>query len=408
MGVQILYQTFGCFNINMRLPDFIRENSPLIISEWEGFAKTLAPAANMNRLQLRDHIEAILAFIAKDIESTQTSSEQVKKSHGKSDNPEESTDSAAETHGDVRHDEGFDIIEMISEYRALRSSIVKLWTKVQRVLSHEDVLDLTRFNESIDQALTESVARFVAKVDYSKDLLLGVLGHDIRSPLGAIKMSAQLMSRIGALNGKQADLAIQIDGCASRITDIVSNLLDLTRARQGIGLPIIKKPMDIGIVAQRLGDEMRIQYPDRTILLETAGYTEGEWDITRIGQLFSNLMGNALQYGSKNTPINVTVMGGAKEVIISVHNEGSPIPPTKLTTIFDPFTRGVADGNKATEASNLGLGLFISREIVFSHGGSIKAISNEKEGTTFTVRLPKVIKKFQESANLKLTAAPVS
>jgi len=156
----------------MRLSAFIHENKELIIGEWENFARTLAPAANMSRLQLRDHVDAILSFVVKDIESSQTSSEQVRKSHGKSDNPEESKDSAAEIHGDIRQDEGFDIIQMGSEYRALRSSIIKLWTRVQRVLSDEDVLDLTRFNESIDQALAESVVRFVKKVDYSRDLLL--------------------------------------------------------------------------------------------------------------------------------------------------------------------------------------------------------------------------------------------
>ncbi len=98
-------------------------------------------------------------------------------------------DTAAEVHGTVRHDNGYNIMEMVSEYRALRARIIKLWTNQNRLLSDEDVVDLTRFNESIDQALSESVAKFSEKVDQSKDLLLGVLGHDIRNPLATIHMS---------------------------------------------------------------------------------------------------------------------------------------------------------------------------------------------------------------------------
>lgn len=143
----------------MQLSEFIHKYRIHIIKEWERFALTLSPASNLTKLQLRDHIEEILEFIAKDIDTAQSHSEQIKKSHGESDS-QNVEDSAAETHGDLRQEEGFDLVEMISEYRALRTSIIKLWTESQGVLTNEDVSDLVRFNESIDQALAESVARF--------------------------------------------------------------------------------------------------------------------------------------------------------------------------------------------------------------------------------------------------------
>ncbi len=374
----------------MRLANFIRENKQPIIAEWEGFARTLTPAANMTNVQLRDHIEQILFFVTEDLDSPQTKRQQINKSHGKSDN-ENDEESAAEIHGKIRHDEGFDIIQMVSEYRALRSSVIKLWTNANRTLSDEDVVDLIRFNESIDQALAESVVKFTNKVDYSKDLLLGVLGHDIRSPLGAMNMCAQLIPIVGALNEKQQELTSQIISSSTRISDIVSNLLDLTSARAGTGLPILKAAMDIGILARQVVDEMQIQYPDRAISSAITGDVQGEWDATRIGQLFSNLIGNAVQYGAKLSPIDVIIKEDSAGVIISIHNDGDPIPPTQLTTLFHSFTRGKSDGNQAGGVtSNLGLGLFITKEIVIAHEGTIKVISNEKEGTTFSVRLPKI------------------
>ncbi len=373
----------------MRLADFIRANTTPIIAEWESFARTLTPAANMTRAQLRDHIEQILSFIATDLETPQSDRQQIKKSHGKSDS-ENDTDSAAEIHGDIRHDEGFDIVQMVSEYRALRSSVIKLWTSSNRTLSDTDVVDLVRFNEAIDQSLAESVVKFTVKVDYTKDLLLGILGHDIRSPLGAMSMCAQLLPRTGTLNDKQTQLVTQIVDSGVRISDIVQNLLDFTRARIGTGLPILKIFMDIGTLAQQVIGETQIQYPERSILLETTGDMKGEWDSTRIGQLFSNLIGNAVQYGAKNLPITVSLHADAQCVTITIHNSGEPIPPKQLNRLFHSFTRGAnASSSIDSSTANLGLGLFITKEIVAAHEGSIKVISNKKEGTTFTVQLPR-------------------
>ena len=133
----------------------------------------------MTKLALRDHIEEILTFVAADLESPQTKSEQVAKSHGL--NPDESdfTRSAAEAHASLRLTDGFDIDQMVSEYRALRASVVKQWTSRQRQLVDTDLDDLTRFNEAMDQAMAESVAHYTKEIEYSRNLFLGVLGHDL-------------------------------------------------------------------------------------------------------------------------------------------------------------------------------------------------------------------------------------
>jgi signal transduction histidine kinase len=375
----------------MRLPEFIRSNLPAIVDEWTAFASSLTPVANsMSELQLKDHIQQILIFIADDIASSQSAQEQIKKSHGKSDANGEDADTASEIHGGIRHADGFDMVQMVSEYRALRASIIKLWTKEKNVLTDSDLIDLTRFHEAIDQSLAESVARFMEKVTYSKDLLFGILGHDIRSPLGAITMSAELLDRVGPMNDKQSQLTSQLKGSANRILNIVTDLLDLTRAKLGSGLPVHPEKMSVKELGAEIVQEMQIQHPERSIAITETGDLDGVWDKARMGQVLSNLIGNAIQYGSKDKPVTVVLNGAPKNVIISVHNDGAPIPASQLATLFNSFTRGKDTTKEPTDvSSNLGLGLFISKEIIISHGGSLEVTSTKAEGTTFKISLPR-------------------
>jgi signal transduction histidine kinase len=378
----------------MRLSDFIRSHTALIISEWESFAQTLLPAAeDMSPLTLRNHISQILAFIVDDIESSQSGPEQIQKSHG--EGPKEIAEiktgnSVAEAHAALRLAGGFNMDQMVSEYRALRASVIKLWSAERTEMRGSDVMDLTRFNESIDQALTESICYYTKKVAHSRDLFLGILSHDLRNPLGAILASAELTLRIGALNDRQTMLLSQIVDSTQRVNEIVDHLLDLTRSRLGSGLPIIKGHMDFGFVSRQMTDEMRAAHPKRDITLEVTGKLEGEWDKARIGQVFSNLIGNAIQYSFRDTPIDVRIMGEDNGVMLSVHNQGNSIQPAKLAGIFDALTRSVGqDGQEVEGSVNLGLGLYITKEIVVAHGGSINVTSTEKGGTTFTASFPR-------------------
>jgi signal transduction histidine kinase len=378
----------------IRLADFIHENTKQIVSEWEDFARTLIPAThNKTPLALRDHIQEILIFIIRDIKSSQTKLEQIQKSQGKKGKSPKPT--AAETHAALRLAGGFDIDQMISEYRALRACVIKLWSKANPYMNSTDILDLTRFNESIDQELAESVSHYTHKVSYSKDLFMGILSHDLRTPLNVILMSAQLLLNNGALDkrktldDRQTMLASQIFESTSRITTIVDDLLHVTRARFGSGLPVIRAPMDMGYVSRQLVDEMRAAYPTRIIILEVLGNVKGEWDKARIGQVFSNLIGNAVQYSFKDSAIKVSVEGTSDDVLLSVNNDGVAIPPEKLETIFDALTRASIDEGDHPSSVNLGLGLYITKDIVVSHGGTIDVTSSEGNGTTFTARFPR-------------------
>lgn len=387
----------------MRLAAFIRANMTSIIHEWENFARTLVVSNNSSSpLALRDHIEEILLFIAADIQSPQTKQEQKQKSHGNQVPEEIST--AAEVHASVRLAGGFDMEQMVSEYRSLRASVIRLWEEQQTEFKASDFTDFIRFNEALDQQITESIHHYTKKLDYSRGLFIGILSHDLRNPLGAIHMSAELLLKIGEMKERDEMLVQQIVTSTDRVVEIVSHLRDLTMARLGSGLPVVRHAMDMGYAARVLVEEMRAVHPDHTFTLEVIGDARGEWDRPRIGQVFSNLLGNAVQYGFKDMPIRVTVKGRAEEVILSVHNDGIPIPPDSIGRIFDSLTRGeLKDGVSMEGSINLGLGLFITKEIVLAHGGVIGVTSSEKDGTLFNVRFPRTARTL-----LPETPAPIA
>ncbi len=369
-----------------RLPRFIAENVELIVGEWEAFARTLMPiSATMTPHALRDHIYQILAFIVPDMETSQTAEQQKGKSHGSQDE----TNTAAETHAALRLAGGFDIGQMVSEYRALRASVLKLWSRTSPPFDAQDIEDVTRFNEAIDQELAESVNFYTRKVTQSRDLIAGILGHDLRGPLQAITLSAELALHMGKLSERQTMLIGKMLESGHRMEDLISNLLDVTRARFGSGLPIVRKMMNMGFIARQIVDEVQVVNPSRTLELTLSGNLMGEWDKARIGQVFSNLLGNAIQYGFQGSPIRVDLKGHPDAVILSVTNDGITIPAEKKGIIFDPLTRGLPDSNTMPPAGNLGLGLYITKEVVIAHGGTIEVTSSDLLGTMFTAVFPR-------------------
>jgi signal transduction histidine kinase len=376
----------------MRLAPYIRANAEQIIGEWEMFAATLVPAAEgMNSRALRNHIKQILAFVVDDIEAPQTDAEQITKSHGEKIKSVEN--SAAETHAALRLAGGFSLDEMVSEYRALRASVTKLWGKQLGTPTLMDFLDLTRFNEALDQALMESIRHYSRKLAASKDLFIGILSQDLTGSLNSVTVAAGLTLRIGRLHEGQMTLVSEIIDNSARGTATVAHLLDLTRARLGSGLPVVVEPVDLGFVSRKIVDEMRKHHQRRDFDVDISNNAEGNWDKARIAQLVSNLLDNAVRYSFADSRIGLRVRSDAEEVTLSVHNEGVPIPPHAIPAIFSSLNRATAlDGEVHPESVNLGLGLYIVEEIVTAHGGTIAVTSSEKDGTTFTARLPRCMK----------------
>jgi signal transduction histidine kinase len=217
------------------------------------------------------------------------------------------------------------------------------------------------------------------------DYILGIVGHDLRNPLGAVHMSAALLHTKGGLSGWQARAIERTRSSAGRMGRIISDLLSYTRTRLGNGIPIARRPASLDAIARKVVDELSAVNSGREIVVDVAGDVTGEWDPDRLEQVASNLVSNAIDHGDGG-PVWVEVAGGDPEAaVLRVRNGGPSIPPEVLGHLFEPFAR--PPDEKSKKASGLGLGLYIAREIVRGHGGDIAA-SSEAE-TIVTVRLPR-------------------
>jgi signal transduction histidine kinase len=376
----------------MRLATFIRTNLEAILQDWENFAATLVGSAHhVSQWELRDHAGAILNVIALDLETGQAVQEGIDKSRGLA--PSSGIDTAAEIHAAERLACGFTIEQLLSEFRALRAGVLRLWLSQENAASFgaAELDDIIRFNEAIDQAVAESVARYSTMLRESQNLFLAILGHDVRTPLGAISMNAQILQNDGTMPPRAATIAARILNSVKRVADIVSDLLDFSGSHLGDGIPVAPNPMDLTDMVRQVVDEARSFHPGRVIVLAIGGNLQVVWDQARMAQALANLIANAADHGTGGKPLRVSVIAvGDDHIELRVQNEGGAIPSTTLRTLFDPARRfAMRPASERAIGGNLGLGLYITREIVVAHGGGIEVTSSAAGGTTFVLRLPR-------------------
>jgi signal transduction histidine kinase len=386
-----------------RLAEFLHDNAVEILQAWDEFAATVShDGQTLDQAALRDHAAEILKTIALDLAQPQTAFQQDEK--GKGRGPRGRAATPAETHADTRMVAGFAVDAMITEYRALRASVLKIWAKAGGGTSPGDLTDLTRFNEAIDQSIAESVGRYTRQTGTAAELFIGILGHDIRNPVGTILLSSEVLVRTGQLTATQA---APITNAAIRIKGIIEQVVDFTRGQADGVMPVQRVPGDLADQLAKIMQETQVRHPTRVLRLECSGDFNGSWDEGRMGQLLSNLLANALLYGAPDSEVRVRMWGTAEQVCLSVHNHGAPIPPAEQHRIFQPLERGLqhrAD-EAGPESRGLGLGLYICREIVRAHGGSLHVDSGAAEGTTFTVSMPRAASPPQGGVAVKGHAA---
>lgn len=378
----------------MRLTMYIEKNRSEIVREWVRFAETLHPwAKGQSKKALRDHAEELLEAVAIDMGEPQTRAEGSTKSRGAK--AVGVLGRIGQSHASDRLQGGLTLEQLVSEYRALRASVLRGWEKH---LS-EGQGEITRFNEAIDEALAESSSRYSTTVNHTKDQFLGVLGHDLRNPLGAILMGSQVLMKSPTLGEREARVATRIFTSAQRMGRMVDDLLDLTRTRLGAGIPIKPKRMELKAVCEEVVAELQLMHPERKLRFTAKGQLHGSWDRDRISQVLSNLVANAIQHGGDGGLVSVMANSHGKDVAVHVHNGGRPIPKNAQQMLFEPMVRhqNTAATGPDLNTTGLGLGLYIAREIVRAHGGTITVSSTQKAGTTFSVMLPRRGPKQKES-----------
>jgi signal transduction histidine kinase len=360
-----------------------------IIAEWETFAETLGPVADkMSALALRDHAKEILETIAVDITTAQDLEGQRQKSKGNADSAD--SDSPAAVHGWLRHASNFSVVQLSAEYRALRSTVLRLWLSRMTTLSPDAADEMVRFNEAIDQALAESLVTFTARADKTRDLFLAVLGHDLRAPLATMGAAGAVLTHPKATQGGVAEMGASVVRATGMMNRMVEDLVSYTRTQMGGAIPVSLKFLDARKSCEIAVEDARSAYPGSRFDMVSSGDLQGRFDEVRLHQLLTNLLLNAAQYGEKGSPVSLESRVERDTIVIGVNNRGDVIPEESWSSIFDLLVQLPEEyGDDVRPRTSMGLGLFIAREIAEAHGGDISVASDADSGTTFTVRLPR-------------------
>jgi signal transduction histidine kinase len=250
-------------------------------------------------------------------------------------------------------------------------------------------LDMAR---AIANHVAAAIGRFSALRELEQtvrfnEIFTGMLGHDLRNPLGAIMAAAQMAVRRSEQGQLEKPLG-RIIKSSERMATMIDQLLDFTRVRVGEGIPIDPSACDLFVIMGQAVDELSHAHPSWRFSVERGpGDTTGIWDADRILQVFSNLVGNAVQHGSAEHGVSVSFDGSAPDqVSVRIHNVGA-IPAELLPRLFEPMAGG---DRRRSNSRGLGLGLYISREIVRAHGGEIQVATSGTDGTSFSLRLPRL------------------
>ncbi|HEX4341594.1 MAG TPA: PAS domain-containing sensor histidine kinase [Polyangiaceae bacterium] len=255
------------------------------------------------------------------------------------------------------------------------------FAKVTRDLTDRLAAEESRRDLAVQMAALAEKAR----IQEFQERFLGILGHDLRNPLASMDMGAALL-RQRTEDANSLRIIDRIQTSSLRMSRMIEQIIELTRSRLGGGLPINARPVDLEQVLLSMVEELRAAYPEQAIELSCEP-TTGHWDPDRLEQVFSNLVSNALAHGDPTKPVSIRLRREEGAVIVEIHNHGVPLTEELKARIFDPFRRGDRD-SRTQRTAGLGLGLYISNELVRAHGGRMEVESSTAEGTVFRVILP--------------------
>jgi len=355
------------------LTAFIRAHTHEIVDEWLSRVAQLPSAQGLPLHSLRDHVPAILDRLADAID--------------RRDQGPRPLEDLPEQHAALRYHEGYDLRQVVAEYRLLRHVIADLYTDHGDLSpdSRPKMKPLTVMHEAVDRAISEAVDQYAAERDRVRDRFIAILGHDLRDPLQAILFTANAqLARADDVDAATVKAAARTIKAATRMERMIADLLDFARGRLGGGFAVVPTRFDARDFISHTVHELAHAHPDRDIrcvLDNASGDFSVDWDRDRVAQVAANLIGNALVHGSD--PVSIQLTDEGDEIVIAVGNRGE-IPPDVVPRLFDPFVSDPPDSGR----SGLGLGLYIVQQIAHAHGGEVRAESSNGT-TTFLVRLPR-------------------
>ncbi len=251
--------------------------------------------------------------------------------------------------------------------------------------------DLITYELEADEKFTEreEILKTAMAKSESQHRFMSILGHDLRNPLNTILMASTLQKQENISETDRIELSEKITRAARRMQYLINDLLDTTQIVRGENFSIARKTSNLRDVCAMIVEEFRVANPQRKIEFYAEDQCDGEWDEGRMGQVLSNLISNALNYGRRDAPVKVNLIGETDRVILQVNNQGNLISEEMRENLFQPFWRGSKNNEAKLNSGGLGLGLYIVKQITEAHKGEISVESNRDYGTTFTIKFPR-------------------
>jgi len=377
------------------LADFLRENSAYILARWLDAIRDCTPISQLSQAALVDHAPLVVQCLADAVQAIAA------------DRWAEIPSEGALRRALARLGERFDLKQVVTELSLLRHILVELvWER--RPLIERRLREIQDLGWALDAAIRQSVEAHTfarqraleafdqlreqaASVAQRKDEalerdVLGVVSHDMRTPLTTIKLSTDVLFRDESVRGRHGPTVERLRRNTVALERLVADLLDFTRMRAGLDLSVERRPTDLAALCREVVAEAQMAHPAQRIALECTGDCRGAWDSDRLLQALSNLVSNACQHGSPGAPVAVRCSGTSDGVRVDIESQGPPIAPELQRHMFEPFRRG----ERSDQASKrgYGLGLFITREIVRAHAGAIRVDSNAQR-TLFELVVPR-------------------
>jgi signal transduction histidine kinase len=365
----------------MRLSTFIIEHLDEIVAEWDRFAAHTVPAAEGTAdASLHDHSRDILRAIAQDVEGA-GSREPARIG---------AAETAAATHGALRHSAGFDLAQLTAEFRALRNCVLRLWGAKRFTNEADAFQQVMSFNDAIDQALAEAVARYAAEVDRARNMFLTVLGHDLRTPLGAISITSQYLAMRTVPDVKRQEAAARIDRCTTTLNALIKDVLEYTRSRLGKGVKVMRRPNDMAEICRTACEDIRLVHVDASFQCDIAGSLEGDYDSMRMHQAIWNLLNSSVQQSDRRLPVILRADADGDCVRVQIDARGRSLSVERLQSMFDPMAQFANSPALSEDVKpSIELGLFVAREIIRAHQGDVTVSCGADGMMRFEVVLPR-------------------
>ncbi|PMX22249.1 MULTISPECIES: PAS domain-containing sensor histidine kinase [unclassified Pseudomonas] len=252
--------------------------------------------------------------------------------------------------------------------------------------------DLLREKTAAESALRQAQAELKSAYEEAQlrasfaEQMVAIVSHDLKNPLTAIKMASGILAREERTT-RESKMLGHISQSVNRAERMIADLLDLALARVGQGITLSPSTVDLHAFVGASVDELRMTFPEATLVHQTVGTGNAWLDADRVQQIIGNLVANSVAYGDLQQPITITSRVEQDHAVVSVKNQGPVIPDSLMGVLFEPMIRG---GNTGTDSRSVGLGLFIVREIVRAHNGVVSVNSTPESGTTFTAKFPMV------------------